>query len=99
MVRLTSKEAAHPRGVRRIFLFLIVSVDGVVGSEMEPSTLLALQGPASDEITHIDHVTQFADILRRLDALEEALSLFIEHIETIPGTMQAQVGTHDAHIV
>ena len=80
-------------------LYLIVGVDGIVGSEVEAATLLALQGPAGDEITHIDHIAQFTDVLRSFDALEEALCLLIKHVETIPSTMEAQVGTHDADIV
>ena len=45
------------------FLFLVVGVDGVVGGEVEAAALLALEGEAGDEITHVDHVAEFADVL------------------------------------
>ena len=72
-------------------LFLIVGVEGIVSSEVKPSALLALQSPTSDEIAHIDHIAQLADILRGLYALKETLSLLVEHVETVPGTMQTKV--------
>ena len=80
-------------------LFLVVSVDGVVSGEVETTALLALQSPAGDEVADVDHVTQFTDVLRSLDALEEALGLFVEHIETIPCSVQTQVTANDADIV
>ena len=49
-------------------LFLVVGVDGVVGGEVETAALLALEGEAGDEIAHVDHVAEFADVLRRLHA-------------------------------
>ena len=92
------KNGASESRCTAFLLFLVVSVDRVVGGEVEAATLLTLQGPAGDEITHIDHVAQFADVLRRLDALEEALGLFVEHIETVPGTVEAQVEIGRAHV-
>ena len=70
-------------------LFLVVSVDGVVDGVMEAAALLTFEGPAGDEVAHIDHIAQFADILRGLDTLEETLRLLVEHIQTVPGAMQS----------
>ena len=42
--------------VTNIRLFLVVGVMWVVCSEVQTTTLLALQRPTSDEITHVDHV-------------------------------------------
>ncbi len=61
-------------------LFLVVGVDGVVGGEVEATALLALEGEAGDEIAHVDHVAEFADVLRRLHALEEVLRFLVEHM-------------------
>ena len=71
----------------------------IVGGEVQSAALLALDGPAGDEIAHVDHVAQFADILRSLHALEQVLGLFVEHVQTVPGALQSEVGAHDAHIV
>ena len=81
------------------FALFVVSVYGVVGGEVQASTLLTLEGPARNQITHVDHVAELANVLRGFDALEEALCLLIEHVETVPGTVQAQVRADDAHIV
>ena len=85
--------------VTNIRLFLVVGVMRVVCSEVQTTTLLALQRPTSDEITHVDHVAQFADVATGLDAFEQAFRLLVKHIQTVPGSMQAQVGANDAHIV
>ena len=48
-------------------------MNGVVGGVVQSATLL-------------DHITQFADVLRCLDAFEEAFGFLVEHVESIPGT-------------
>ena len=79
--------------------FLVVSVLGIIHRVVQASALFALDGLSCDEIAHIDHIAQFADILGGLDALEEFLCLLIDDVQTCPGAMQAQVGAHDAYIV
>ena len=64
---------------------------GIVGGEVQSTALLPFDGPACDKIAHIDHVTEFTDILTGLDALEELLCLFIERIQTYPGTFQTEI--------
>ena len=71
--------------VTNIRLFLVVGVMWVVCSEVQTTTLLALQRPTSDEITHVDHVAQFADVATGLDAFEQAFRLLVKHIQTVPG--------------
>ena len=78
---------------------LVVCVVGVVGGEVEAAALLALQGPTGNEVAYIDHVAELADVLRGLDTLEKALGLFVEHVETVPGTVQTQIAAHDTYIV
>ena len=72
-------------------LFLVVGVDGVVGGEVEATALLAFKGEAGEEIAHVDHVAEFADVLRSLHALEEVLRFLVEHVETVPGTVQTVI--------
>ena len=85
--------------VRLIMRLLIISVVRVVGSEMQTSTFLAFYSPASDEISYIYHVSQFADIPACINTLEEGFCLFIKSIKTHPGTFQTKVGTDNANIV
>jgi hypothetical protein len=63
----------------------------IVGGEVEAAALLALQGPAGDEVAHVNHVAQFADVACGSDALEETLRLLVEHVQAVPRTMQTQV--------
>ncbi len=71
----------------------------IVGREVQSAALFALQGPTGDEIAHINHVAQLTDVARGLHALKEAFGLFIQHIQTVPGTVQAQIAAYDADIV
>ena len=66
---------------------------------MQASALLAFNGLPGDEIAHIDHVSQFTDITTGLDAFEQSFGFFIEHIQTVPGTLKSQVASHNAHII
>ena len=80
-------------------LFLVVSVNRVVDGIMETTALLALDSHTGDEVTYIDHVAELAELLAHLDTLEEILGLFVKKVEAVPGTLQAKVATHDAHVV
>ena len=80
-------------------LSLVVGMVRIVGSEVESATLLALYCPASYEITYVYHVTQFTDILARLDALEEGFCLFIQRVEAYPCSLESQVAPDNADIV
>ena len=70
-------------------------VDGIV----ETTALLAFYRHAGDEITHVDHVAELAEFLAYLHTLEEILGLFVKKVEAVPGTLQAKVAAHDAHVV
>ena len=80
-------------------LFLVVSVNRVVDGIVKTTALLALYCHAGDEVTYIDHVAELAELLAHLDTLEEILGLFVKKVEAVPGTLQAEVAAHDAHIV
>ena len=80
-------------------LFLVVSVNRVVDGIVKTTALLALNSHTGDEITYIDHVAELAEFLAYLYTLEEILGLFIKQVEAVPGTLQAKVAAHDAHVV
>ena len=77
----------------------VVGMHRIVNRVVQASALLALQGEARDEIAHVDHIAQLADVLRCLHALKQSFRLFIEHVQSVPGAVQSQVRAHDAHIV
>jgi hypothetical protein len=66
-------------------------VYGIVGSVVQTSALLALQSPTGNQVTYVNHITELTDVLRSFDTLKKAFGLLVEHIQTVPGTMQAQV--------
>ena len=70
-------------------------VDGIV----KTTALLALDSHTGDEIAHVDHVAELAELLAYLYTLEEILGLFVEKVETVPGTLQTEIAAHDAYIV
>ena len=51
-----------------------------------------------DEVAHIDHVAQFANVLRSLNTLEQVFSLLKQKVEAFPGTAQTQVAPDDSHV-
>ena len=69
-------------------------VDGVV----QAAALLALHGLACDEVAHVDHVAQLAQFARGLAAFEQAFGLLVEDVQAVPGTGEAHVAAHDAHV-
>ena len=79
-------------------LILVVGVFGVVNRVVQPTTFLSFHGLSGDEIAHVYHVSQFADVAGGFDALEEFLGFFIEEVEPGPGAFQTKVGADDADI-
>ena len=79
-------------------LFLVVSVNRVVDGIVETTALLALNSHTGDEVTHIDHVAELAEILAYLHTLEEILGLFVKKVEAIPGTFQTEVAADNTYI-
>jgi hypothetical protein len=80
-------------------LLLIVCVFGIIDGVVQPAALFALDGLAGDEIADVDHVAEFADVLGGFDPLEEFFGLFVEQVETCPGTFEAEVAAYNAYVV
>ena len=76
------------------FVGVVRIVDGVV----QAATFLALHGLFRDEVTHIDHVAQFAQLARGFAALEETFGLLVEDVQAVPSAGETHVTAHDAHI-
>ena len=72
---------------------------GIVDGVMQSPALFPFYRPSGDQIGGVDHVTQFADVLACLHSFEEVFRLLIEHVESVPGAFQSQVGAYDADIV
>ena len=65
-------------------IFLIIGMQRIVGSEVESSTFLAFYGPSGDEVSHVDHVSQFSDISTGFHSFKEVLCFLVEHIKSVP---------------
>ena len=62
-------------------LLLVMRMLGIVDGVVQTTTLLALQCLTGDEIAHIYHVTQFANVFCRLHTLEEFFCLLVQQVE------------------
>ena len=71
---------------------MVVGVVGVVGGEVQSTTLLALQGPTGDEVADVDDVAQLADASADGAGLEQFLGFLIEYVQAVPGTVQTCSG-------
>ena len=71
---------------------------GIVNGVVQSAAFLALQRLPRDEVTNVNHVPQFADVLRGLHTLEEVFRLFVEQVEAFPGTMKPKVAADDSHV-
>ena len=71
----------------------------IISGEVKTTAFLSLDGKASDEVSHIDHIAKLADILCRLYTLEELFGFFVKNVQTGPCSAQTEVRTHDAYIV
>ena len=72
-------------------LLLVVSVLGIVDGVVQAAAFLAFHGLAGDEVAHVDHVAQLADVLGGLHTFEELFRLFVKQIQTGSDAFQAQV--------
>ena len=75
------------------FLFPVglVGVVRIVDGVVQAAAFLALHGLAGDEVAHVDHVAQLADVLGGLHTFEELFRLFVKQIQTGSDAFQAQV--------
>ena len=65
---------------------------------MQSSTFLAFHCLAHNQITDINHVSQFANFTRRFRTLEQTFRLFIKNIKPVPSTFQTEIRANDAYI-
>ena len=68
------------RGSLPYFVGVGVGAFGVVEGVVQATGFFALQSLAGNQITHNDHIAQFADVLGSLHAFEEVFGLFIQQI-------------------
>ena len=80
------------------FVGVDVGAFGVIYRVVQAARFFALQCLAGNQITHIDHIAQFADVFCCLHAFEQVFGLLVEQIQSLPCTAQTQVATHNTHI-
>lgn len=61
----------------------------IVDRVVKAAAFLAFHCLAGDQVTDVDHVTQFAQFFGCLAALEEAFRLFVQDVQAVPGAGQA----------
>ena len=65
---------------------------------MQASTLFAFHSLFCDEITHIDHVAQFAQLAGSFATLEQPFGFFIEDVQSVPCTYQPGITADNANV-
>lgn len=81
---------------------MILAIEGmarIVDCVVQATALLAIECLTHDEIAHIDHVAQLANIASGLHTLIEVFGFFKNQVKSIPSSLESQVTTHNAHIV
>ena len=97
MNRLDSSDSFYLPPPSSKTLILIIRVHRIVEGVMQSAALFPFYGHAGNQVTHVDHVSQLADILRGFHTLEQVLCLLVQHVQTIPRTFQSEVGTQFPH--
>ena len=65
---------------------------------MQSAAFFAFHRLTHNQIAHIHHITQFANLSGRYTAFEQAFSLFVDNIESVPSTFQTEVTADDAYV-
>ena len=65
---------------------------------MQPATFLTFHCLTGDQVTDVDHVTQFTQFFGGLATFEEAFRLFVQDVQAVPGAGQAGITADDADI-
>ena len=63
----------------------------IINRIMQSATLLTLHCLTHNQITHVHHITQFADFSGRYAALEQAFSFLVDNIQSVPRPFQTEV--------
>ena len=77
-------------------VLLIFLYRRIVDRIMQSAAFLALHCLAGDQVTDVDHVTQFAQLFGGLATFEEAFCLFVQDVQAVPGASQTRIAADDA---
>ena len=79
-------------------VLLIFLYRRIVDRIMQSAAFLALHCLAGDQVTDVDHVTQFAQLFGGLATFEEAFCLFVQDVQAVPGASQTRIAADDADV-
>lgn len=79
-------------------VLLIFLYRRIVDRIMQSAAFLALHCLAGDQVTDVDHVTQFAQLFGGLATFEEAFRLFVQDVQAVPGASQTRIAADDADV-
>ena len=66
---------------------------------MQSAAFFAFHCLTHNQISYVDHITQFANLSGGYAAFEQAFSFFVNDIQSVPGTFQAKVAADNTYIV
>ena len=65
---------------------------------MQASAFLAFHRLSGYQVTDVNHIAEFAKFAGCFATLEETFRFFIQDVQTVPGTDEADVATDNAHV-
>ena len=65
---------------------------------MQSAAFLAFHCLAHNQIADIHHIAQFTDFSGSDTTFEQAFSLFVDNVQSVPGTFQAKVAADNTYI-
>ena len=65
---------------------------------MQSAAFLAFHCLAHNQIADIHHIAQFTDFSGSDTTFEQAFSLFVDNVQSVPGTFQAKVAADNTYL-
>ena len=65
---------------------------------MQASAFLAFHGLSGNQVTDVNHVAKLTKFTGCLTTLEEAFGFFIQDVQSVPGTDEADIATDNTYV-
>ena len=65
---------------------------------MQSAAFFAFHCLTHNQISYVDHITQFANLSGGYAAFEQAFSFFVNDIQSVPGTFQTKVAADTTYL-